>query len=457
MRPLKITMNGVRGVVGETLTPELIINFAQAVGTFADGGEVLVSRDTRPSAPMVSACTFAGLLASGCRVVDLGICPTPAMQLAVARGSAVAGIAITAGHNSIEWTALKVADRDGLFLNRYQGEELLDIYHQGQFAKASWDGLHRLERDEHAAERHVQAILGLLDVETVRDRRLRVAVDCCNGACCEPALALLDALGCEVIPINDDPRLPSPRPPDPTRENVGQLTAIVKAAHVDVGFALDLDGRRLGIVTEEGEAPGPEMSLCLAADFVLSRAQGPVVTSLCTTMAVEQVARRHGAEVIRTRVGQAYVAMEVRGQRAAIGGEGSGGIMFPSLNCAYDSLAAMGFLLEHIAASGETVSTLVARIPRYSIASASTPCEARRLFTVFQRLRDEIEEDLVTPGTPTWQVDLQDGICLRTDEKWVHVRASSTEPVIRIIAEAPDPDEAAALNEEYLQRVRQAI
>ena len=418
---------------------------------------MLVSRDTRPSGPVASSCTFAGLIASGCRVVDLGVCPTPAMQLAVARSEAAAGIAITAGHSPNEWNALKVVDADGLFLNRYQGDELLDIFHQGQFANAPWDGLRKLERDDGAPERHVEAVLELLDVGAIQRRGPSVAVDCCNGACCRPVARLLDALGCTVVSINDDPALPAPRPPDPTSDNVGQLTAIVKVANVDVGFALDLDGRRLAIVTAAGGAPGPEMSLCLAADFLLSRDRGPVITSLSTSMAVEEIAQRHGARVIRTRVGQAYVAMDARTHRAAIGGEGSGGILFPRLNCAYDSIAAMGFLLEYLATSGDTMSGLVARVPQYRIVKTSAPCEARRVFTVLQRLRDEIEEELVTPGTPAWQVDLQDGIRLSTGEMWVDIRASSTEPVIRVITEARDPETAAQLNEEYLHRVRQLI
>src|SRR3954468_4276146 len=183
MKPLKIGITGVRGVVGEAFTPELIVGFAQAFGTYLDGGRILVCRDTRPSGPMARAAVFAGLLAAGCEVIDLDTCPTPSLQLAVQWLGADGGIAITAGHNPAPWNALKFIRADGLYLNSTQGEELLDIYHQSEFAKTTWDKIRTTVQSHDAIEHHINALKSAFDIESIRSKRLTVAVDCCNGAC----------------------------------------------------------------------------------------------------------------------------------------------------------------------------------------------------------------------------------------------------------------------------------
>src|SRR5450759_3778049 len=215
MKPLKIGVSGVRGVVGETLTPDLIVGFAQAFGTYLGPGRILVCRDTRPSGPMVAAAVMAGLLNTGCDVVDLGICPTPSLQLAVRWLGADGGISITAGHNPAHWNALKFVRQDGLYLTLGQAEELLDIYHQGRFEKATWDRMRtRVELGE-AIQHHLDVLSASFDLAAPRRRRLKVAVDCCNGSCSLLAPRWLATLGCEVLAINDDPSSPFPHTPDP--------------------------------------------------------------------------------------------------------------------------------------------------------------------------------------------------------------------------------------------------
>lgn len=215
MKPLKIGVSGVRGVVGETLTPDLIVGFAQAFGTYLGPGRILVCRDTRPSGPMVAAAVMAGLLNTGCDVVDLGICPTPSLQLAVRWLGADGGISITAGHNPAHWNALKFVRQDGLYLTPGQAEELLDIYHQGRFEKATWDRMRtRVELGE-AIQHHLDVLSASFDLAAPRRRRLKVAVDCCNGSCSLLAPRWLATLGCEVLAINDDPSSPFPHTPEP--------------------------------------------------------------------------------------------------------------------------------------------------------------------------------------------------------------------------------------------------
>lgn len=279
MKPLKIGISGVRGIVGETFTPEIVVNFAQAFGTYLDGARILVCRDTRKSGEMLRAAVGAGLLASGCEVIDLGVCPTPSLQLAIRHFDAQGGISITAGHNPAEWNALKFVRGDGLYLNAMQAEELLDIYHQGEFAKALWSRIHTKIKTEDALENHLECLRRAFDTEAIRARNLKVAVDCCNGACSSVSPRWLRTLGCEVLIINDDPRASFPHNPEPKIETMAQLRAVVRAGHADIGFAHDADGERLGIVSERGEPLSEETTFALAADIELSRRAGVAVTN----------------------------------------------------------------------------------------------------------------------------------------------------------------------------------
>ena len=222
MEPLKIGITGVRGVVGQTLTPELVVRFAEAFGSYLDGGRVLVCRDPRPSGPMVQAAVTAGLLSVGCEVVDLGVCPTPTLQLAVSWLGAKGGVSITGGHNPPEWNALKFVRGDGLYLSAIQGEELLDVFHQGAVERAPWDRLATRVEEQDAVPHHLEALLPRFDTAAIRARRLRVAVDCGNGSCARLVPRWLAELGCEVLPINDDPSLPFPRLPEPSVATAAQ-------------------------------------------------------------------------------------------------------------------------------------------------------------------------------------------------------------------------------------------
>src|SRR2546421_9028188 len=290
MKPLKIGITGVRGVVGETFTPEVAVGFAQAFATYLDSGRILVCRDTRLSGPMVCSAVVAGVLAGGCEVIDLGICPTPSLQLAVAWLKADGGIAVTAGHNPSPWNALKFVRGDGLYLDPQQAEELLDIYHQGEFAKATWKKIEPAIQYQDPIEHHIESLKAACDVETIKRRHLKVAVDCCNGACSLLIPRWLAELGCEVLAINDDPNGIFPHRPEPTPATMAQLSALVKAGHADIGFAHDADGERLGIVTELGDPLSEESTFALAPHIRLAQGAGVMVTNVSTTGAIEKIA-----------------------------------------------------------------------------------------------------------------------------------------------------------------------
>ncbi len=438
MKPLKIGVSGVRGVVGETFTPDLVVGFAQAFGTYLGPGRILVCRDTRPSGPMVSAAVMAGLLATGCDVVDLGVCPTPSLQLAVRWLGADGGISITAGHNPSQWNALKFVRRDGLYLTPGQAEELLDIYHQGRFEKATWDRIRTRVEPGEAIQHHLDVLAASFDLTVTRARRLKVAVDCCNGSCSLLSPRWLAALGCEVLAINDDPSMPFPHTPEPKPETAGQVRALVKAGRADIGLVHDADGERLALVDETAVALSEEVTLALATDVALRQHPGTVVTNVSTTMAIDRIAGKYGAQVVRTPVGQAHISEAIVEHGAVIGGEGNGSVAVPRVQASHDSAAAIGLLLCHLAEAGTPLSSLVSSLPQLTMLKEHVAIEPNVIFTALQEFRDAVQDE---PGVT---VDLSDGVKVGFPDGWVHVRASNTESMIRLIVEA---DTSARANE----------
>ena len=447
MKPLKIGITGVRGIVGETFTPELAVEFAESFGTYLDRGRILVCRDTRPSGAMIRSAVLAGLLAAGCEVVDLGVCPTPSMQLAIKSLKADGGIAITAGHNPWQWNALKFVRSDGLYLSATQGEELLDIFHQGEFAKASWNEIRPLVQNDDAIDEHINVLHRSFAADAIRSRKMTVAVDCCNGACSFLSPRWLAKLGCEVLAVNDNPSAPFPHAPEPKPETMAQLRAVVKAGHAAIGFAHDADGERLGIVTDLGEPLSEEMTLAIAADIRLRKKPGVVVTNVSTSSAVDVIAARYGGSVVRVPVGQAYISEGLSEHNGVLGGEGSGGITVPEVHLTHDSAAAIGLILEYLAETGERISELVAGLPQLTILKHNVVVAPHRLYSVMQEFRAAVEAEGL-------EGDSSDGIKVTLPHGWVHVRASNTESMIRIIVESEQKAAAQELLDWARDRIR---
>ena len=395
---------------------------------------------------MVQAAVTSGLLAAGCEVIDLDVCPTTSLQLAVSWLKADGGIAITAGHNPSQWNALKFVRSDGLYLNSIQAEELLDIFHQGEFTKASSDEMKSSVEKQDAIEHHLERLRATFDVKRVAALNLKVAVDCCNGACSKLIPEWLREQGCEVLAINDDLNSPFPHRPEPKPETMAQLSAIVKAGDADIGFAHDADGERLGIVDERGEPLSEELTFALAARIRLAERPGAVVTNVSTTSAIDQIATHYGGNVIRTPVGQAYISEAMLEHGAVLGGEGSGGVSVPELHSTHDGAAAVALILQGLASSGKPVSELVRELPRLTMLKHNVAVEPNRLYSVLQNFRLAMEDEQLT-------IDQTDGIKIVFPEGWIHVRASNTESMIRVIAEAADPKSA----ENLLNRVRDRL
>ena len=445
---LKISISGVRGVVGDSLTPVLLTRFAQAFGTYVGSGTIVIGRDPRTSGEMVRHAVIAGLLSSGCRVTDLGVCPVPTVQLLVRRTRARGGIAITASHNPAEWNALKFISPDGLFLSVGEARELLDIYHQGDYTKVPGAEMRAVEMLAGALDLHVDAILKALGPLPAGGRPLRVVLDSCNGAASIVGPRLLEALGAEVITINTTPNGLFPRPAEPVAENLSDLCRAVKAHHADIGFAQDMDADRLAVVSDAGVPIGEDYTLVLAVQYLLGKERGPVVANLSTTHALDAVAQSFGCPLLRTKIGEANVTERMRREGAVIGGEGNGGVIYPRINFARDSLVGMALILHLIAEQGRPVSSILSELPSLRMVKEKWPCPSHKIGDVLKAIRQ------VYAGA---QVDLTDGVKVLLPGGWLHVRGSNTEPIIRLVAEAETEEQVGALRDSVYGLIQERI
>jgi phosphomannomutase len=451
MRPiptLKISISGVRGVIGESLTPALLTRFAQAFGTYVGARTIVIGRDPRTSGEMVKQAVIAGLLSSGCRILDIGMCPVPTIQLLVRHHRAHGGIAITASHNPAEWNALKFIGRGGFFLNTGQARELLDIYHQGEYTRVGGAEMREVAEASGATDLHIQTIMEVLGPLPTRKKKLRVVLDACNGAGSLVGPKLLDALGAEVITTNVTPNGLFPRPAEPLAENLGDLCAAVKAQQADVGFAQDMDADRLAIVSDEGVAIGEEYTLLLATVNVLGRNPGPVVANLSTTSALQEVVSRFGCPLFLSKIGEVNVTEEMQKRSAVIGGEGNGGVIYPRLNFARDSLVGMALILHLLSETGQTITELIKTLPRFSILKEKLVCPSDKISVVLRMLRQ---------AYAAYPMDLRDGVKVSLPNGWFLVRGSNTEPIIRVIAEAEREADARTIIASVYSQVQDCL
>lgn len=441
---LMVSVSGMRGRVGDPLTPELVAGVAAAFGGFlvseGRGELVCVGRDSRTSGPMFERAVLAGLQSVGCRALRLGVVPTPTLMLAVEHHGAAGGIGVTASHNPAEWNALKLASGEGMFLDGELSERFQRFLREEEPARAPWDGIHPVEDDGEAVARHLDAILRLpfLDVEGLRARGFRVALDCVHGAGGVMVPELLRALGCEVHAIGETPDGLFPREPEPTAENLGDLSALVRETGADVGLAVDPDVDRLSLVDETGRALGEDLTLALTSAVVLRRTPGPVVTNLSTSRVVEDVAEEMGGTLVRAPVGEINVARRMQAEAAVVGGEGNGGVILPDLHLTRDAPVGIALLLQHLLDTGGTLSEAVGRWPSYEIVKEKIAFPRESLEGAYEALVDDLPAD---------DRDTTDGLRLawHSTRTWLHVRPSGTEPVVRLIAEAPERKAAAEL------------
>lgn len=444
---LMIGISGVRGIVGEDLTPELCVRLGEAFGTYVDGGKVIVGRDTRHSGDMVKHAVFSGLLSAGCQIIDIGIVGTPTAAMAIRDLNADGGIVVSASHNTIEWNALKFFRNDGIYLNDQQGRALLDIYYGGQAVKVGWRAIRAVQNDSQANARHLRKVLDIVDIKALRKRKFRVALDCCNGAGGALATEFLHTIGAQTAFLYCEPHGNFSRNPEPTAENVTELCKVVKQNKCEVGFAQDADADRIAFISEKGIYIGEEYSLCLAAKYLLAHRRGLVVTNLSTTRMIEDVAAEFNCEVIRTPVGEVNVAEKMLEVGAVVGGEGNGGVIDPRVTYGREALTGMALLLQLMLETKKTVAQLASEIPAYKFIKTKVACSKRILVPVLAELANEKAD----------RVDIRDGVKLDFKDGWVQVRASNTEPIVRIYSEARTEMQARKLNDKYRRLVEQTV
>ena len=435
---LKVGVSGVRGIVGQSLTPPIACAFAEAFGTFVGRGIVVVGRDTRPSGRMIEHAVVAGLLATGCRPLLAGVAPTPTILFLTRQLGARGGICITASHNSAPWNALKFAGPAGVFLDSQQSDELVDLYHQRDFRRVEEQALRPVARLPDPVAGHFQKVAGYVDTALIRSRRFRVAVDGCNGVGAAHSMSFLrDVMGCEVVMVFGDPHGRFEREPEPRPENLGALSAAVTADDCVVGFAQDPDGDRLALVDETGRPIGEDLTLAFAIDQVLEfHGTGPVVVNLSSSRRVIHAARRHGAEPTLTRIGEINVVSEMLARGAVVGGEPNGGVILPAVHPCRDSYSAMALVLERLACTGLSISALSRDYPTTAVVKRKIRIRGDQAPLLLRALRRRHEGE---------KINLLDGVHITFADGMAHVRPSNTEPVLRIETEAAEPARAQSL------------
>lgn len=442
-----VSVSGVRGIVGESFTDDLIRTWAAALATRVGAGtKIVLGRDTRPSGERAITIAAQTLLEQGIQPIVVGITPTPTIQLAVMHHRAAGAMIITASHNPQEWNGLKFLGSDGVFLTAEEMKTLGGLAEHTKEKTADNVQQVAVTTDDHAIQRHIDNVLALpIRAAQIRARKFRVVVDPVNGAGAAAVPQLLRQLGCDVMTINGEPDGQFAHTPEPTPENLTELGKRVAAERADLGVAVDPDADRLVLVDETGTVISEEYTVTLAVMSALTmpHAQWPmapvVVVNLSTTRMVDDVVKQFGATVVRTPVGERNVVEGMRQHHAIIGGEGSGGVIFPQSHEGRDSLVGCALVLDLLARKGTSLRTLVEMLPQYVMRKEKLP-RGKEFDT--ERFAAQLKHAL-----PDAQIDTRDGIRVDTTDGWVHLRPSNTEPIIRLITEAHTSDALSRLSD----------
>jgi phosphomannomutase len=446
MPTLMVSISGIRGIVGDGLDPEIIIKYTNAYADFIGSGKVVVGRDARITGEMVNQIVTGTLLAKGLDVVDLGIVPTPTVLFNVKELNANGGIAITASHNPNEWNALKLLNSSGQFMSPDE-HELMKKYLDNKSSYKYWEEIGKRTVFSEGLKNHIDAIINLplIDIDIIRKKKFKVVADCVNGAGAYCIPDLLRLFGCEVIELNCEKTGIFPRLPEPLPENLTETMKAVKDNKADFAIVVDPDVDRLVLITDKGEPFGEENTITQVVKFILSKTPGNVAINLSTTRAVEDVASEFECKVYRTSVGEANVVKKMKEFDAIIGGEGSGGVIYPDLVYGRDALVGIAFTLQHLIEENCSLSELKEKLPNYFI--------AKKKIDLVNISPDNIIEQLINKYASE-KINTEDGVRIDFSDHWVHFRKSNTEPIIRIITEAEEKAEAERLSEKYFEVIK---
>ena len=432
------SISGIRGIVGDTLTPQVLQSHVRAFLEITKAKRVVIGRDSRPTGEAIVQFVAGICRLSGVDVIDVGLSTTPTVELLTTHFKADAGIIITASHNPLEWNALKFLNSKGLFLGPNDVKQLFALADANQFSYPDYRAMGKCEVAPDADGVHIEGTLKIpyVDVDAIKAKHFKVAVDAVNGAGSFIVPRLLEELGCEVVRVHCNPDGTFPRGAEPIPANLGDLRNAVKENGCAVGFAVDPDADRCALVSGEGKSIGEEYTLAIAVDEVLAKHKGGVCVNLSTSRMNEDVAAKYGCEFSRAKVGEINVSLQMIEKGCIIGGEGNGGVILPALHYGRDSLVAAALVLSWMARHGGGPEKFVAENPAYVMPKKKFDLGDKKVADILQKVMVEFDG---------WKVDERDGLWLGKEKSWVHVRASNTEPVIRVIAEAQTVVEAEAL------------
>lgn len=451
------SISGIRGTIGgqagDTLNPLDIVKFTSAYATFirrsgqCESNKIVVGRDARISGSMVRQVVCGTLMGMGYDVIDIGLATTPTTELAVRMSGAEGGIIITASHNPRHWNALKLLNYEGEFLTAADGQAVLEIAEREDFSYADVDHLGSYTLDDSYNQRHIDSVLALplVDVEAVKKAKFRVVVDAINSVGAIILPGLLQALGVEYTLLNGEPNGDFAHNPEPLEKNLSGIMTEMGKGGYDLGIVVDPDVDRLAFIQEDGKMFGEEYTLVSVADYVLSHTPGNTVSNLSSTRALRDVTQRHGGEYFAAAVGEVNVTTKMKAVNAVIGGEGNGGVIYPESHYGRDALVGIALFLSSLAQKGCKASELRASFPNYYIAknridlTPSTDVDA-----ILRKVKEMYGDEQVT--------DI-DGVKIDFPDKWVHLRKSNTEPIIRVYSEAATMEEADALGKKLMQVV----
>lgn len=441
------SISGIRGVFGSGLNPEIIISYIKAFSKIIKGNKVIIGRDGRLTGKIISDLVTATFQYLGYEVMDIGIAPTPSVQLAIEVYCADGGVSISASHNPIEWNGLKFLSRTGMFLVQSEYESLMENYNSQDFNYKSWDKVGKYIQINEFSEQHIQKVLDLpfITLKKLKERKFKVVVDCVNASGSEIIPNLLKKMGCEVIKINCDLNGIFPHTPEPLPQNLTELSAKVVETKADLGIAVDPDADRLVLICENGEPFGEEYTITQAIKFILSKKKGNVVVNISTTKAVDDITKKYGGTIIKTPVGEINVAQKMKEVKAIIGGEGSGGVILPDVHLGRDSLVGIVITLQHLLEFSGSLSQLKKNLPEYHMSKDKVELKSlEEAKLILEKLIDKHKTD---------NINELDGLRIDYENSWVIIRKSNTEPIIRIYSEAKTIKEAQNISKKIKEEI----
>jgi phosphomannomutase len=440
MKPLIESLSGTRGIIGENLHPNVALNMATAFGSFLGKGTVILGGDTRVSYEMLKGAVISGLTSVGMNVIDIGKVPTPTVQQMIRHYNADGGIVITASHNPIMWNGIKLMNKTGSFLDDSEYEEYRKIYTSDSIDLVTWENLGTVKTDHDALKRHIQKILSIVDVESIKKSGLRVMIDPNNGAGCVANKLLLDELNVTYTILNKEPNGRFAHNPEPLKTNLSQIINEMQSGDYDIGFVQDADADRLVILDENGTFIGEDYSLAFCLDQILETEPAPdkkIVVNLSTSLVIEWLASKYNAEISYTKIGESNVTQELKRLNAVAGGEGNGGVIYPKIGWGRDSLVGIVIALKHLAEKKKSLSTIVSDYPKYQMLREKIQVSSKEEITKYlSAIENKFKDN---------QLNKIDGIKILFPNSWIHVRPSNTEPIIRIFIEAENETKAKEL------------